>query len=242
MTKWLLALCLAWAAPAVAGVRIETKVTADSDRPAVDTVVKFQGDNFRVDRLDPTGTFMNGTIFHDDRMMILDGRSKTYHEMTLEQLKSQMAAFEAAEQQMSPEMRKRIQDQMTSAAAYSFKRTSGGDKIAGFACENYQILKDGKENGTACLVPWKSSGVLHKEDLAPMKKFIDQVKSISKLSPGDVEISRFDEWPGWPALMRAPDGHERSRLVKVTRTDIPAKEFDPPADYTAQKLPPMPVH
>ncbi len=47
------------------------------------------------------------------------------------------------------------------------------------------------------------------------------MKSMSRLSAGDLEMGQFDLWPGWPLVMRAADGHELSRVTKISRVTLP---------------------
>jgi len=191
MTKILPLLCLGWAALAQAGVRVESQVTAYEGQP-VDTVLELQGESFRIDRRDAAQQQLPySTIFDGERMLILDGKDKSYTEMTLADLKTQMAKIEQLKGALPPEAREQL-DRANAVAAYAFKLTSGGDKVAGIACENYQIVKDGKDEGTACLAPWKGSGLVTKADLAPMKKLVDSLKAMSKLSSGDLEMGQFE--------------------------------------------------
>jgi hypothetical protein len=236
MTKLLPLLCLGWAASAQAGVRIESKVTAYEAQP-VDTTLELQDQSFRVERRDAAGAQQpRTTIFDGQRMLILDGKDKTYSEMSLTDLQAQMAKLEQMKNSLPPEARAQLENQKA-GPSYAFKRTSGGEKVAGISCENYQIVKDGQDSGTACLASWKASSVVTKDDLAPMKKLIESLKTMSKLSAGDLAMGEFETWPGWPLVMRAPDGHELSRVTKIARAKLPAGDFAAPADYTKKSMP-----
>jgi hypothetical protein len=246
MTKLLTLLCVGcaaaaaggWAGLAQAGVRIESKVTAYDNQP-VDTVLELQGDAFRIDRGDSsTNPVPRTTIFDGEKMIVVNGRDKTYTEMTLADLKAKFDQMEQMKDSLPPEAKAQLERQ-TNAPAFTFKRADGGDMVAGVACDNYQIFKDGKESGVACLTGWKGSKLMSKTDLAPMKKLIDSMKSMSKLAAGDLEMAQFDKWPGWPLIMRAPDGHELSRVVKISRVQFPDKEFQAPAEYTPKSVPQM---
>ena len=237
LTRWLPLLFLGWAALARAGVRIESTVSAYVGQP-VDTVLELQGDSFRVERRDANDQLPHSTIFDGQRMLILNGKDKSYNEMSLDDLKAQMAKLEEIKDRLPPEARAQL-DKQEALPAYTFKRTSGGEKVAGIRCENYQILKNGEDAGTACLASWKGSSLVTKADLAPMKKLVESMKSLSKLSSGDLAMGQFEQWPGWPLVMRAPDGHDLSRVKKIARETFPASEFKPPADYTKKSLPQM---
>jgi len=238
MTKWLPLLCLGWAALARAGVRIESTVTAYEGQP-VATTLELQGESFRVDRNDTANQQTpRTTIFDGDKLIVINGKDKSYTEMTLADLKAQLARLDQMKSSLPPEARAEI-DRQSTAPAFTFKRSEGGERVAGVACENYQIFKDGKESGAACLTTWKGSSLVSKADLAPMKKLVDSMKSMSRLSAGDLEMAQFDKWPGLPLVMRAPDGHELSRVQKITRIQFPAKEFQVPADYTVKSVPQM---
>jgi hypothetical protein len=236
--KWLTLLSLGWAGLAQAGVRIESKVTAYENQP-VDTVLELQGDAFRVDRGDASASPVpQTTIFDGEKMIVVNSREKSFTEMSLADLKAQMEKIEQLKSSLPPEARAQL-DRQATAPAFTFKRSDGGENVAGVACENYQIFKDGKESGVACLTTWKGSKLVSKADLAPMKKLVDAMSSMSKLSAADLEMAQFDKWPGWPLIMRAPDGHELSRVVKISRVQFPEKEFRAPADYTQKTVPQM---
>ncbi len=216
-----------WAAPAQAGVRIESQVTAYEGQP-VDTVLELQGDGFRVDRHDSAQPALpHTTIFDGERMLLVNDTDKSYSEKTLADLAAQLAKLEKMKGSLPPQARE-MMDRAGTPPEYGFKRTSGGEKVAGIPCENYQITKDGQDEGTACLAPWKASGPLTKGDLAPMRKLIEVMKSLSRLSAGDLEMGQFDQWPGWPLVMRAHDGHELSRVVSIKRMSFPATDFRGP--------------
>jgi hypothetical protein len=235
-TKLLPLLGLGWAALAQAGVRVESQVTAYEGQP-VDTILELQGESFRIDRRDAAQQQLPySTIFDGEHMLLLDGKARTYNEMSLTDLKAQMAKLEQLKGSLPPQAREQL-DRANAVPAYTFKRTSGGEKVAGVACQNYQIVKDGKDEGTACLAPWKGTSLVAKADLAPVKKLVDSLKAMSNLSAGDLEMGQFDQWPGWPLIMRAPDGHELSHVVKISRTTFPASEFKPSADFTRKALP-----
>jgi hypothetical protein len=237
MTKWLTVLSLAGAGLAQAGVRIESRVSPHQGL-TVDSVVEVQGDRFRINHQDAaTGEFLRVTIYDGERILSLRPKDKTYTSMSMADLKAQMAGFDAMKDKLSPEARAQF-DKRALAPSFTFKRASGGETLAGTRCENYQVSLDGAPNGTACLAAWKPGGPVTKADLAPMKKLADQMRALGARSGGDIGMGPdFDSWPGWPLVMRGPDGHERSRLVKVSRVSFPAGDFQPPAGYSQRPLP-----
>jgi hypothetical protein len=234
MTKWLLtaAFACAWPASALAGVRIESKVTVNTN-PPVNSVLEVQGDRMRIDIKDPTGSALRSTIFDGTRMITLKPSDKTYILMTKADLDAQKEKMKA----MLPPERRAELDKAVATPVFSFKRLSGGESAAGVSCEYYAVTRDGRDSGTACLSPWKH-GPITKADLAPMKKLSDQMKSSGTNRAGDLQMGpQFDQWPGWPLIMRAPDGSERTRVVSFSRTTFPATDFEIPAGYTQVMLP-----
>jgi hypothetical protein len=238
MSKFLPLLCLGWAALAQAGVRVESQVTAYEGQP-IDTVLELQGESFRIDRHSASEQGIpNSTIFDGERMLLVSAKNKTYTEMTLADLKAQMEKLLQLKAGLPPEAQKEL-DRQGAPPAYTFKESSGGEKVAGISCKNFQIKKDNANQGTACLAEWKASGLLTKADLAPMRNLIESMKSMSRLSAGDLEMGQFDQWPGWPLVMRAPDGHELSRVTKISRITFPASDFKPPPDFKLESVPQM---
>jgi hypothetical protein len=202
MTKWLLSAAFAstWPALALAGVRIESKVTANSNAP-VDSVLELQGDHLRINFQDPaTGTAMRSTIFDGKRMIMLKPADKTYLVMTKADLEAQKEKMMA----MLPPERRAELDKAMVPPVFSFKRVTGGESVAGIACQYFAVTRDGHDSGTACLSPWKG-GPVSKADLAPMKKLSDEMKFSGNQRAGDLQMGpQFDQWPGWPSSCAPP--------------------------------------
>jgi len=238
MTKWLPLLCVAFAAQARAGVRIESEVTVNANKP-VDSVLEIQGDRFRINLLDhASGDVLRSTIFDGARILQLKAKDKTYTVMTMADLKTETERLEQMKAAMPADARAQLDKGQTAAPVFTFTRAPGGETMAGIACENYSMTKDGKNGGLVCLAPWKRTGLVTKADMAPMRKLAEQVRSFGNHSIGDLTMGPdFDKWPGWPLGIAGPDGRRRTRVTKISRTTFPASNFEVPTDYSLKPTP-----
>jgi len=256
MRLTIVALALAVALPARAGVVLEYE---DADHKP--TRVELEGKKLRSSSEgDAPG---RSTIFDGEKRVFyaLDDREKSYRRLD-EASASALGhglqdAMEKAKARMTPEQRAQFEAAMAKAQrspsagatpkehGFSFERVPGRQKVAGFDCDNYRVLRDGATENEACFVPWEA-GVLKKADfvaLTEMGHFFE--KTLAAMSAGggpggaagrDDWITRFVETaPGFPVVMVRLDKegkrtHEM-RLVKLERTSLAADRFVPPADY-----------
>jgi hypothetical protein len=251
------ALALAAAFPARAGVVLQF---ADADKKI--TTVEMEGKKLRSHSQD--GQQHGGSaIFDGDKQVFysLDDEKKTYHRMD-EASGAAMAtqmhdAMEKAKARMTPEQRAQMealvanrQPHASNAAqkqhTWKFERESGGQKVAGYSCDNYRVLRDGKPHSEVCFVPW-SAGGFSKSDFAALQEmgrfFEKTFASMSGRHANGAPQVRSGEWvtqfvenaPGFPAVMDRIDADgkrtQETRLVKIDRMSLAANRFSPPADY-----------
>ncbi len=255
---------LGLAAPAVAGVTVTLQ--GGKDR----SVVYVEGNKMRVEseKGQSQGGLM---IYDGDqqKMIVLDPAKKTYSEMTPESLKamtkSMTARMEEAKAKMSPEQRKQMDEMMAKMSPEQRKQLQGamgekpapGEKpkppqikwertgtkqtVAGFSCEGFKELKDGKADAEGCYIPW-NAGAISKSDLAPMRKMDDFLSQSGMNSPsqrGFTTFSQLDQMPGFPGVWtRTSSGEakEEQRVTDIKRGSIPADKFQLPAGYTKKDL------
>lgn len=220
-----------------AGVRIETVTTKDGK--SMQTVLSLEGKKLRMEHSDPAnpgaspGTSPNpsGTaIFDGERLLVLSPASKSYSELTLADLKAQLAKIEAMRSQLPPAAQAEL-DKRSTPPRFTFERTAGGDTLAGFKCQNYLLQRDGHPHGTACLAAW-ASGAVRKEDLGPIQTLMQSMSALTRLAaPGELPMTDIDQWPGWALSLKDESGQETLRTTAVRRGALPASLFSPPADY-----------
>jgi hypothetical protein len=208
---------LTLSAAAQTGVRLDLD-TVDPRGSSGEQRMELQGNKVRIDHLTQAATASGGvnraptssTIFDGSEMFTVDHRSKTYRAVD---------PIRSATQQTPSKL--------------TFKKTSGGERIAGFACSNFTKSRDGVEQGTVCIASWKTAPV-KKEDLAGLVKYAETIGA-AEASLQAILINPED-WPGFPLSSQSNDG-QIVRVKSAVRTSIPANEFQPSADYT-RKTPP----
>jgi hypothetical protein len=209
---------------AEAGVRLDLE-TVDPKGTSGEQRMELQGSKVRVDHLRQEASGSGGVnripgatmIFDGTEMFIVDHGSKTY------------VVIDSARSAQTERATKEGQD----PGRTTFKKSSGGDSVAGFACSNYTQSRDGVERATVCIASWKK-GPVKKEDL------IGLVKLATTMGTGEASKKAMlinpDDWPGFPLSSRSNDG-QILRLKSAARTNIPDNEFQPPADYTRKATP-----
>jgi len=205
-------------------------------------------------------------IFDGDQNVfyMLDDKDKSYRridETSGTQLsKGLQDAMEKAKARMSPEQRAQMEaylakQQGTQTATapkehtFTFEKAGGSQKVAGYACDNYRVLRDGTLEDEGCFVPWQA-GVLSRADLEAFKemgRFFE--KTFATMNEGHGPrtpwangwITHFvDSAPGFPVTMDRIDkdgkkSHEM-HLVKLERTTLVASRFSPPPDYREKPM------
>jgi hypothetical protein len=182
------------------------------------------------------------------RLYQIDPGEKTWSEVTQADAKAVAAQLDEMLAKLPPEQRAKAQEAMKqrgekqAESPTQYEATGKHDKVAGYACDWYRVVRLGKLDEEGCYIPW-SAGVVKKDDLAPLiefGKFMDEfmASAYGKVG-GDRKPFRIaDELaraPGFPALsVHVEDGkrEERHRLETLTRTSVAADQFTVPAGYT----------
>ena len=221
---------------ALAGVRIEFEVQGGEGTGAQQRM-QLQGDKLRVDHTKEGGTGTHTVIFDGTQMTSFDGKQNTYVVIDPARLKMQAERLKQLEAKASPETRAQIEKatQQEDAGQVTFRKTSGGDTVAGYSCSNYTELRGGVEHGTVCVASWKT-GPVKKEELGALSKF--GAMMLNGALTKKALLLNPDEWPGFPLSMHLEDG-KTMRLKSVTRGAIPDSEFQPPTGYTQKAMPPI---
>jgi hypothetical protein len=251
----------ALAAPAYGGVVITVQ------EPSGQSVMTLDGERMRVE---------NGGDKEGDRKtaMIFDGRTHVLYQLDpekktftrVDEAASQAMAsryrdaLEKAKAKLTPEQRAQLEARMGKGGAggaapqkehvYKFERAAGDETVAGYPCQHYRVLEDGKATQEGCFVPW-SAGALKKEDLVAFREFAKWGEQMSASFTKGTGSARREEaganrrvaaWldsaPGFPAVLdRLDDSGQRtreSRIVKIERTSVPASQFAVPSGYTEE--------
>jgi hypothetical protein len=221
---------LTLSATAPAGVRLEWD-TVDPKGVSRDQRVEVQGNKVRIDLLGKESNGIGGVshiprdtiIFDGTEVLVIDHRNKTYTVTVPAQLR---ARLEWVKSTLPPDARTQLE-------RATFKKGSGGDKVAGYSCSNYAALRDGIERATLCVATWKAVPV-KKDDLVGLMKFADTLAD-AMATKGTMRKSS-DEVPGFSVSSLSSEG-DSWRLKSAARTPIADNEFQPASDYTRQAVP-----
>jgi hypothetical protein len=147
-------------------------------------------------------------------------------------------------QNLPPEQRKRMEQMMPGGNGPAVKYEALGQKktVGGHACEMYRVSMGEQPLSESCIAPW-SSGILSKAEIEHLKQMEAQMKEVFEFT----KQMEFSKAPGIPIEQfgLAADGKTRTStqtLKSITRGEVPASAFEPPAGFTKKANPMMGGH
>jgi len=247
-----------------AGVHLTLESVHDLDTAAVETAqLWIEGDRVRLESTRAGATAPDqALIFHGDTQQLwqidIDGRRYTrIDRKQLEALGLQLAAARReAETRLAglpPEQRAVVARMLgmnaVDAAQVSedTRKTERREEVAGRSCEVFELLRNGRLRGDACVVSWQAVGLEQSdfrvfEQLGEFQQAIR--RSVGALASGDLVTSQpftvFDELGGFPLRVRSLDqnGAGSETLFKsFDKVEIEPARFEPPTGYSEQPLP-----
>lgn len=245
---------LGLALPAAAGV----VVTVHGDDKNDQSTIYIEGNKMRIESARGKESLM---IYDGDqqKMYVVDPEKKTYSEITPQAIRSAtdrvQKQLEDAKAKMTPEQRKQLDEMMSKMtpeqrqmmgkasgqqaakekpADIKWERTGGKETVAGYPCEGFREIKDGKLDAEGCYIPW-GAGAITKADLAPFKK-MEEFMSQSGTKPPDKRLSSFarlENGPGFPGVWRPADSESKAKqtVTSIKRGGISSDRFQVPAGY-----------
>jgi hypothetical protein len=236
----------------------ERKKAGDTGAPGVGTITA-DAEHVRIEGLAAgRAAGRGGTVILDGagkKMLMLEPEKKAYREMTeadfqkmKEQRDSMRAQMAERLKTMPPERRKQAEEMMSrfgggpNGPDLDIKYTPLGTKkkVNGFACEMYKVEMGPRTGSEACYSPW-TSGLITKAEVAQFKKLSAELEKTFGV------MGAAAQWGKAPGVaveqtFYGPDGKTvewTHTLKSVTRTDVPAAEFQVPAGYTKEESPMM---
>jgi hypothetical protein len=250
--------------PARRAVYAAVTITTQRGAHPVSTL-RADGDRLRIDQPASEAGGRTTVILLDaaaKRVVTLDESTKSYTEITEEdmsRMRGQMEGFRAQMQErmksMPPEQRQKMEELMARGGGgvgagaaskrqsdWAFEALGRKKTVNGFSCEMYRVKVDGKPREEDCISPW-SAGLVKREDFAGLQKFGDEmVKEFGggATRAGDAFL-RFDKAPGIP-ISRVPldeDGKpgEEEQIKTIKRGEIAPTLFAVPAGFSKKELP-----
>ena len=232
-------------------------------------IISMEGNKARMERVLEGGESGGTMIFDGDaqKMLALEPKKKSYVEITPQEMKGLQDRvkhqMDDAMAKMTPEQRKQMGAAMSrmspgqqqqlealksgasapkakAAPAIIWQTTGTHEKAAGFACEGYRGLKDGKVEVEGCFIPW-SGGAVSKGDVAAMFKLEEFMSHLGdQFRHGAPGWQGIDQLPGLPGSLTrvSADGKKgrREDLISVKRVSISADQFQVPAGYNKTEI------
>jgi hypothetical protein len=240
----LLALALTAAAlPTAAKAGI---VATIAEKGGVTTLVT-EGNRLRIERGAEPRQVM---IWDGDAQTLyqLDPAGRTYSRISQDDARKLAEQLQQALAKLPPAERARVEEGLKQNAGANrrtttYEATGAARTVAGLACQEYRVLREGKLEEEGCFVPW-GPGAVTKADLAPlvsfgkfMERFLAQAYGAAAERAGGLRIAEeLDRAPGFPAHVRHVDAEGKAageeRLTKLERTTVPAERFGVPSGYT----------
>lgn len=166
----------------------------------------------------------------------------------IEHMRERMAQLGPEERAAMEEiLRLQAKGPATTAPQVEARKTAAKEKIAGYDCVRWDILRDGVKTGEIWATPWKAAGV-GKEDFAVLRDLNQFLATLHAASPATRDISRggdlvgdMDRVDGFPVRIRHfEDGvlASESTLESLDKRKLESTLFEVPAGYTKREFGP----
>jgi len=249
---------------ASAGVRVALDTVRDREAAAVETAqLWIDGDRVRLESTRAGAAAPDqALIFHGDTQQLwqVDLEKRRYTRIDRQQLEALGAQLAAARREaetrlagLPPEQRAMVERMLGMNAADTAKvtedtrKTDRREEVGGRACEVFELLRNGRLRGDACVVSWQAIG-LEQTDFRvfeQLDEFQQAIReSVGALAAGNLVTSQpfsvFDELGGFPLRVRSLDQNgvgSETNFTSFEKVAIDPTRFEPPTGYSEQPLP-----
>jgi hypothetical protein len=217
--------------------------------------VLIQGNRLRAEEGSPEPLRITLVDADSKKMTVIDLKTKSYSEIDEAQIKAMGSQtnrqLKDAMDKASPEQRKQMEAVLaqrgvgsTKKAVITYEPTGERSTIAGYPCDGYRQLKDGKLESEGCFIPWAKLGIPKSEfdAYAKLSSFAAGLMSGFQTAQEDPEDRARQVWeksPGFPArqVRVLPTGQKSGEqvLVGISQGDIAADKFQAPAGFTKKE-------
>ncbi len=233
--------------PAVAGVVVQF------EQPSGRSTYTAEGKKLRMETVGEHAEIM---IFDGDaqKLFRINQSDHTYSEITQADAKGVSAQIDEMLSKLPPERRAMMEERMKQAGTQTvaprpvtYEPTGARQTVAGYACQGYRMVRDGKASEQGCFIPWGTNAV-QKADLGAlvefgnfMQRFMSAAWGAGPRRSGSPITDQLERAPGFPAVMeRVTEGgkvENAERLVSLKHTGVPAETFTVPPGYTKVTMP-----
>lgn len=253
---------------AFAGSILELATTEYAlDPPVLGTVeITTEGKSSRVEITSISSNESGGLIFNGARheVIAIDHDRQEYYVITQEQMNQMAGQVEQAMQQMEaalaelpPEQRALARQMMesnmpnrkTDTSNTVLRATGQTDTIAGYECDNFDVMKGEEKVRDICITPWDDfpegqevAGAMQElgKFFASMREAFSRSGGLDLMSRQQDLIGYMKELNGYPVRSRdynaAGELESESILTAARNGDVDPALFEPPAAYRKQAL------
>jgi hypothetical protein len=246
------------AAPSFADSILEFQSTEFSQgEPVVGTVqISTSGNDTRLEIISVSSAEAGGMIFHGERneMIILQNRMDAMASQVgdaMSQMQEALAAMPPEQRAMAEQMmQQRFPTEPPKQSAETINDLGSHGEVAGIACRNYEVIRDGRKVRELCVSEWEDikGGQETAEALKGVAGFFESMRQAFSGAGGMEAFDRqqelfghMNELDGYPVLYRdfsASGALERQVLLTAAREeDLSPDFFAPPATYRLQEMP-----
>jgi len=258
-----------WFSPSFASSVLELMSTEYAqDPPVVGTVeISTLGKSSRIEITSVSSSESGGMIYNAERqeMIAIDHGAQEYYVIDKEmmnrmasQVSQAMAQMQEALAAMPPEQRalaeqmmkqQMPQPQLEAGPPVDINKTGESDTIAGYDCDYYDVMQDGRRIRDLCVTGWDD--IEEGRDVAAaMMELAGFFESMREAFAGAGGMGAMDrqqemfaymrELEGYPVLSRDYDAagelKTESRLRTAGHVDLNPELFEPPSAYRQQAL------
>lgn len=183
-----------------------------------------------------SGTSLTVVEHSKQRYMIID---EEFADSVSSQVDAAMAQMQAQLAQLPPEQRAMMEQMMKDRmpamqgekSVQEFRRTGRSIEIAGFECDEGELLKNGKREFTMCISSPKEIGMPAADYRALGAAFKAMADLVGKFSPGTSEMFNLELIGGVPIMSDDQDGDNDSKLESASFASIDEERLKVPENY-----------
>ena len=117
------------------------------------------------------------------------------------------------------------------------KKNTPSRKIAGYACQDYAIKRDGRLSGDGCFTSWKDLGLSAEEFKNTMLKAMPNIPGNPM---GQAAFEATENAPGYPVwrthLNAEGQVTTQTTLKSIAKSAVAAENFELPKDYAVKSM------
>ncbi|WHZ18002.1 MAG: hypothetical protein OJF55_000151 [Rhodanobacteraceae bacterium] len=247
--RWIMVGWMSLATAAQAGTVVHMGQRAQPDgKVEPRSVIYAQGGQFRMDTLDAHGNVRDFVLVRDGQIWQVDVGQRTFYHFDKAALAGQQQAMQArmqaALQQLPAAQRAAMEAHMNTFlehvqhANLSFTDTGRTDKAGSWACEVWQLKRNGKPESDACIAPTGAltgGAELVQATRKAAATAADVLSSVPAARAAAARFAMFDTADGFPVrtrYLRNGKPEDEEIVTSIATQSLPADKFAIPKGFT----------